>query len=129
MSEQAIEVGALGKGYHDIGAVRGVGFDVAPGGDLRLPRAERSGQVGHEPGAGFKTFIYPCVLAMPVPFTAIFSAAPIARDREDAGVGLPRARAYNPVLLLTLIGELLLSFALTAFGMMMAARVTPCRRS
>jgi len=30
---------------------------------------------------------------------------------------------YNPVLILTLIGELLLSFTLTAFGVMMAARI------
>ena len=33
---------------------------------------------------------------------------------------------YNPVLILTLIGELLLlSFTITAFGVMMAARITP----
>jgi ABC-2 type transport system permease protein len=31
---------------------------------------------------------------------------------------------YNPILFLTVIGELLLSFTLTAFGVMMAARIT-----
>jgi ABC-2 type transport system permease protein len=113
------------------------------------------------PGVDFRTFIYPGVLSMSVPFTAIFSAASIAWDRE---FGLlremlvaPVSRSAiligkclggatvstfqgiiilaladlagvpcNPILFLTVIGELLLlSFALTAFGVMMAARITP----
>ena len=37
---------------------------------------------------------------------------------------------YNPILILTVIGELLLlSFTLTAFGVMMAARITQIRHS
>ncbi len=39
--------------------------------------------------------------------------------------GRPGACPYNPILILTVIGELLLlSFTLTAFGVMMAARIT-----
>jgi ABC-2 type transport system permease protein len=114
---------------------------------------------GMPPGIGFKTFIYPGVLAMSVLFTAIFSAASIVWDREFGFLReilvAPVSRAsivigkclggatiatfqgivflalagfadvpYNPVLIATLIGELLLlSFTLTAFGVMMAARI------
>jgi ABC-2 type transport system permease protein len=39
-----------------------------------------SGSLPH--GFDFKTFIYPGVLAMSVPFTALFSAASIVWDRE-----------------------------------------------
>jgi ABC-2 type transport system permease protein len=37
---------------------------------------------GMPPGVDFKTFVYPGVLSMSVLFTAIFSAASIAWDRE-----------------------------------------------
>ena len=37
---------------------------------------------GMPPGIDFKTFIYPGILSMSVLCTAIFSAAPIAWDRE-----------------------------------------------
>jgi ABC-2 type transport system permease protein len=115
---------------------------------------------GLPPGIGFKTFVYPGVLAMSVLFTAIFSAGSIVWDREfgflremlvapvsrsaivlgkclggatvatfqgivilalAGAAGVP----YNAVLFITVIGELLLlSFTLTAFGVMMAARIT-----
>ena len=114
---------------------------------------------GLPPGIGFKTFIYPGVVAMGVLFTAIFSAGSIVWDREFGflremlvapvnrgaiviGKCLGGATVatfqgiivlalagladvpYNPILILTLIGELLLlSFTLTAFGVMMAARI------
>jgi ABC-2 type transport system permease protein len=94
-------------------------------------------------GVHFETFIYPGVLAMSVLFTAIFSAASIVWDREfgflrEMLVAPVRRWAivvgkclagvahvpYSPTLLLTLVGELLLlSFTLTAFGVMMAARI------
>src|SRR5579875_3276452 len=105
------------------------------------------------PGLSFKTFIYPGVLAMSVLFTAIVSArefgflreilvAPVSRASIVIGKCLGGASIatfqgilililagladvpYNPLLLLTLVGELLLlSFTLTAFGVMMAARI------
>jgi ABC-2 type transport system permease protein len=71
---------------------------------------------------------------MSVLFTAIFSAASIVRDRATVSTfqaivirclagraGVP----CSPILVVTVIGELLLvSFTLTAFGAMMAARIT-----
>jgi ABC-2 type transport system permease protein len=120
---------------------------------------------GMPPGIDFKTFIYPGILSMSVLFTAIFSAASIAWDREFgflremlvapvsrsaivigkclgvatvftfqgiiilALAGLAQV-PYDPILMLTVIGELLLlSFTLTAFGVMMAARITQIQRS
>jgi ABC-2 type transport system permease protein len=91
---------------------------------------------GMPAGVDFSTFIYPGVLAMSVLFTAIFSAASIVWDREFGflremlvapvrrwAIGVAHV-PYDPVLLLTLVGELLLlSFTLTAFGVMMAARI------
>jgi ABC-2 type transport system permease protein len=90
-------------------------------------------------GLDYRTFIYPGVLAMSVLFTSIFSAASIVWDREFGFlremlvapvqrwaivVGKCLGVPYDPVLLLTLIGELLLlSFTLTVFGVMMAARI------
>lgn len=38
--------------------------------------------------------------------------------------GRPGGRSGDPILILTVIGELLMSFTLTAFGVMMAARIT-----
>src|SRR5216683_1290406 len=74
------------------------------------------------PGVSFKTFIYPGVLAMSVLFTAIFSAASIVWDRE---FGFLREILVAPVSRASIvIGKLLLlSFTLTAFGVMMAARI------
>jgi ABC-2 type transport system permease protein len=95
---------------------------------------------GMPPGVDFKTFIYPGVLAMPVMFTAIVSAGSLVWDREFGflremmvapvstgaivvGKGLADV-PYSPLLILTLFGEmLLLSFTITAFGVMMAARI------
>jgi len=87
-------------------------------------------------GVDFRTFIYPGVLAMSVLFTAIFSAASIVWDRE---FGFLREMLVAPVrrwaivvgkclggatVATFLTGELLLlSFTLTAFGVMMAARI------
>jgi ABC-2 type transport system permease protein len=110
-------------------------------------------------GVGYKTIIYPGILAISVLFTAMFSAASIVWDREYgflremmvapvrrssivigkclggatvagtqgvivlclAGtVGVP----YNPVMILELLVlQLLLAFAITAFGVMIAIRI------
>src|SRR5579875_2626629 len=102
------------------------------------------------PGLSFKTFIYPGVLAMSVLFTAIFSAGSIVWDREFGFLReilvAPVSRAsivigkclggasiatFQGILILILAGLadvpynplLLLSFTLTAFGVMMAARI------
>ena len=89
-------------------------------------------------GVDFKTFIYPGVLAMSVLFTAIFSAASIVIGKCLGGATIATMQGiiilalaglagvpYDPVLMLILIGEmLLLAFTLTAFGVMMAARIT-----
>jgi ABC-2 type transport system permease protein len=72
---------------------------------------------GMPPGISFKTILYPGVLAMSVLFTALWGIIILAL----AGAApVP----YDPILFLTVIGELLsLSFTLTAFGVMMAARI------
>src|SRR5208282_6044756 len=101
-------------------------------------------------GVSFKTFIYPGVLAMSVLFTALFSAASIVWDREFGFLReilvAPVSRAsivvgkclggatiatFQGIIFLALAGfagvpynpVLLLSFTLTAFGVMMAARI------
>ena len=95
-------------------------------------------QASMPPGIDFKTFIYPGVLAMTVLFTASFSAASIVIGKCLGGATIATMQGliilalaglagvpYNPVLMLTLTGEmLLLAFTLTAFGVMMAARIT-----
>src|SRR6266480_326260 len=95
-------------------------------------------QASMPPGIDFKTFIYPGVLAMTVLFTAIFSAASIVIGKCLGGATIATMQGiivlalaglagvpYDPVLMLTLVGEmLLLAFTLTAFGVMMAARIT-----
>src|SRR5438046_4907353 len=111
-------------------------------------------------GVYLKTFIYPVILCLAVPFTAMFSAASIVWDREFGFLRemlvAPVSRAaivigkclggatvagfqgvimiciaglvsvpYAPVMILeVLILQLLLAFALTAFGVMMAARMS-----
>src|SRR6266516_4462324 len=94
-------------------------------------------------GLNLRTFLFPGVLAMATMFTALFSAGSIVWDREfgflremlvapvrrsaivvgkclGGTVGVP----YSPLLLLTLVVELLLlSFTLTALGVMLAARM------
>src|SRR5580698_10633000 len=88
-------------------------------------------------GVDFKTFIFPGVLAMSVLVTAVSRAA-IVVGKCLGGATIATFQGivmlclawiahvpYNPVLILTLIGELLLlSFTITAFGVMMAARIT-----
>jgi ABC-2 type transport system permease protein len=83
-------------------------------------------------GLNLRTFLFPGILAMAVLFTAMFSAASIVWDREFgflremlviclAGlVGVP----YSPSLILgVFVMQVLLAYALTAFGVMVAARI------
>ncbi len=84
------------------------------------PRTSWSTLAGHGlPADGsFKTFVYPAVLAKSVLCTAIFSEITILALAGAAPV------PYDPNLFLTVIGNLLLlSFTLTAFGVMVAARI------
>jgi ABC-2 type transport system permease protein len=101
-------------------------------------------------GVDFRTFIYPGVLAMSVLFTSIFSAASIVWDREfgflremlvapvrrwaiviGKCLGGATVATFQGLIFLALAGVahvpydpvLLLSFTLTAFGVMMAARI------
>ena len=101
-------------------------------------------------GVDFETFIYPGVLAMSVLFTSIFSAASIVWDREfgflremlvapvrrwaivvGKCLGGATVATFQGIIFLALAGVahipynplLLLSFTLTAFGVMMAARI------
>ncbi len=105
------------------------------------------------PGVDFRTFVYPGVLSMSVLFTAIFSATAIVWDREFVFLGeMPVAPVSRSVIVIgkcpggatvstfggivivclaglagvpaTVIGEPLLPSTLTAFDVIMAARIT-----